>query len=125
VITTEPKSLIPINTKKLTPLKSIRKECLYCMGDSPKLVGECETITCVLWSYRTGRIAPGADRRLLKVIRSFCKRCVGTSLEVQKCTGKMLDGTTCYLHPYRCGKRPKTHEQEASFASNFNEQVEA
>lgn len=95
------------------------------MGGSSKLVGECETITCALWPYRTGRIAPGADRRLLRVIRQFCLQCVGSSDEVRRCTGKMLDGTVCNFHPYRIGKRPKKHEQQASFASKFNELVEA
>ena len=110
---------------KKTPLKSIRRECLTCMGDSPSLVVECETITCILWSYRTGKIASGADRRLLRVIRQFCLQCVGSSDEVRKCTGQMLDGSVCSFHQYRRGKRPKKHEQEASLASKFNELVEA
>lgn len=110
--------------KKLTPLKSIRKECLYCMGGSFKLVAECETITCGLWSYRMGRIEPGADRRLLRVIRQFCLQCVGSSDEVRKCNGKMLEGGVCNFHPYRRGKRIQKHKQEASFAPNFNEMVE-
>lgn len=107
--------------RKLTPLQSIRKECLYCMGGSSKLVADCETITCVLRMYRTGRIEPGADRRLLRVIRSFCLQCVGTSDEVRKCTGKMIDGTVCNLHSYRIGKRLPNHGQEANLTSNFNE----
>ena len=114
-----------MTTKKFTPLQSIRKECLYCMGGSFKLVAECETITCGLWSYRTGRIEPGADRRLLRVIRQFCLQCVGSAIEVRKCTGKLLDGTICNLHPYRHGKRPKKHEQKANFESNFKELVVA
>lgn len=111
--------------RKLTPLQSIRKECLNCMGGTSKLVVECETITCVLWSCRTGRIAESADRRLLRVIRQFCLQCVGSSDEVRKCTGKMLDGIVCSFHQYRRGKRPKKHEQEANFESIFNEPVEA
>ena len=111
--------------RKLTPLQSIRKECLYCMGGSPQLVGECESMTCVLWPYRTGRISPGADRRLLRLIRSFCLQCVGSSDEVKKCTGKMLDGTVCDFHPYRRGKRPSNHKQEPVLSSNFNELVMA
>jgi hypothetical protein len=114
-----------VKPKKFTPLQSIRKQCLYCMGGSFKLVNECETITCVLWSYRTGIIQPGADRRLLRIIRAFCLECVEGYTEVKNCTGKMVDGHKCNFHQYRCGKRPKKHEQEASFASNFNELVEA
>ena len=87
-------------------------------------MAECESVTCVLWSYRTGRVAPGADRRLLRLIRQFCLQCVGISDEVKKCSGKMIDGTVCNLHLYRLGKRPKKPEQEASFALNFNEMAE-
>jgi hypothetical protein len=89
------------------------------------LVRDCSSEACGLHPYRTGKIKPGADRRLLKIIRKFCLSCVGSSDEVKKCSGKMLDGTVCNLHQYRMGKRPKKHEQEASFASNFNELVEA
>jgi hypothetical protein len=95
---------------KLTPLQSIRKECLYCMGGSPGLVSSCTSARCGLHPYRTGKIAIGADRRLLRVIRHFCLSCVGSSDEVKKCTGKMLDGVVCKFHQYRIGKRPKQCE---------------
>lgn len=113
-----------MTTKKLTPLQSIRKECLYCMGGSFKLVNDCETITCALWPYRAGVIQSGADRRLLRIIRAFCLECVEGYAEVKNCTGKMIDGHKCNFHHYRLGKRPKKPEQEASFASNFDELVE-
>lgn len=113
-----------MKTKKLTPLQSIRKECLYCMGGSSQIVNGCETITCTLWPYRTGIIQPGADRRLLRIIRAFCLECVEGYAEVKNCTGKMIDGHKCNFHQYRLGKRPKMHEQEASFAPKFEELVE-
>ena len=85
------------------------------------MVGDCKSSACGLHPYRTGKIDPGADRRLLKIIRKFCLSCVGSSDEVKKCTGKMLDGTVCILHQYRIGKRPQKHEQQASYALKTND----
>jgi hypothetical protein len=96
--------------KKLTPLQSIRKECVYCMGGSFDLVSNCNSDTCTLYPYRTGKIQEGADRRLLRIIRAFCLECVDGYSEVRKCDGKMLDGHKCKFHPYRLGKRPKVVE---------------
>jgi hypothetical protein len=36
-------------------VKIIRRFCLQCMGDSPKLVSECETTDCLCHSYRMGK----------------------------------------------------------------------
>lgn len=40
--------------RKMTPLSQIRKFCISCMGDQPRLVKECTTKSCPLWPYRTG-----------------------------------------------------------------------
>ena len=95
------------------------------MGGNFKLVSDCETITCTLWPYRTGIIQPGADRRLLRIIRAFCLECVEGYVEVKNCNRKMIDGHKCNFHQYRIGKRPKKHEQEANLVSKLNELVEA
>lgn len=36
-------------------VKTIRKHCLQCMGDSPSYVRECNTMDCVCHSYRMGK----------------------------------------------------------------------
>jgi hypothetical protein len=36
-------------------VKIIRRFCLQCMGNSPKLVGECATTDCVVHLYRMGK----------------------------------------------------------------------
>ena len=42
--------------KKLTPIKSIRKFCLSCLGGSFQEVKECSAEeTCSLYPYRLGR----------------------------------------------------------------------
>jgi hypothetical protein len=38
-----------------TPMKSIRKKCLECSGDSPKNVAECHITDCPLYAYRFGK----------------------------------------------------------------------
>lgn len=37
-----------------TPLSQIHNFCISCMGDQPRLVKDCTTKSCPLWSYRTG-----------------------------------------------------------------------
>ncbi len=41
--------------KYLTPIKSIRKYCLWCCCGSRKLVRECPVKDCPLWIYRMGK----------------------------------------------------------------------
>ena len=43
-----------MNKKRLTPLKSIRANCLDCCNGQPKEVRECQIIDCPLWLYRLG-----------------------------------------------------------------------
>jgi hypothetical protein len=42
-----------------TPIKSIRKYCLWCCGGSPSLVKECPVTNCPLWRYRLGKRPTG------------------------------------------------------------------
>ena len=35
-------------------VRTIRKECLYCMCGSSKAVEDCPSILCALWPYRRG-----------------------------------------------------------------------
>lgn len=41
--------------KRLTPLKSIRANCLDCCNGQPKEVRECQITDCPLWHYRFGK----------------------------------------------------------------------
>ncbi len=43
-----------MNNKRLTPLKSIRANCLDCCNGQPKEVRECQITDCPLWTYRFG-----------------------------------------------------------------------
>ncbi len=36
-------------------VKAIRRECLFCMGNSSKAVSECESTHCHLWAWRLGK----------------------------------------------------------------------
>ncbi len=100
----------------MTPLKAIRKHCLYCMGGSYQLVRDCQSTACPLYPLRLKRAVKGVGP--LRQIRAFCKQCVGGPYEVKKCDPYFLDGETCSLYCYRSGKRPKG---AGSFASNLNE----
>lgn len=42
-------------TKRISPLKSIRKYCLMCSNGSPTEVRLCPSVDCDLYIYRLGR----------------------------------------------------------------------
>ena len=88
-----------------TPLKSIRRHCVDCMGGSYQAVNDCPSKACPLWQDRSGKQRMG--QRPLKAIRQFCLECVGSSDQVRECTGKMLYGSDCQLHKFRFGKNPR------------------
>lgn len=48
----------------MTPLKAIRKECMYCMGKSSQLVEDCSSSECALYPFRLGT-NPNIGPRLL------------------------------------------------------------
>ena len=43
------------NLKHITPLKSIRLNCLECCNQQPALVRECNLTDCPLWNFRFGK----------------------------------------------------------------------
>lgn len=96
--------------KPLTPLKAIRAHCRQCMGDDLRATRECPTTSCALHPYRLGKIPPGANGRLLPVIRDNCLNCAGSAQAVRECTAspdcENRGYTPCHLHPYRLGRRP-------------------
>lgn len=93
--------------KRLTPLAAIRSMCRSCMGNSAQLVAHCVSEACPLHPYRTGAIQPGASRRLLWVIKTFCVTCAADG-DAARCTaGKpYLSLPACPLWPYRRGTSP-------------------
>lgn len=96
----------------MTPLQAIRKKCLECMNDQPSLIRDCHQSDCILHPYRMGRIEEGADRRLLRVIRSFCLEYAGSKSEVRNCAhgDAYLGLFSCPLFDFRMGRRPRIKE---------------
>jgi len=94
--------------KRRTPLLAIRTFCLACMGGNAQLVTECHSTTCRLYAYRAGAIEPGADRRLLRVIKAYCAGQCLTGEDPFGCTAgkEYLDLGACSLWPYRRGRNP-------------------
>ncbi len=109
-----------------TPLKAIRKHCLYCMNGSPLFIRECPDVNCPLYLLRYGRAVKGVQP--LKQIRKFCLTCVAGPSEVKNCDPNFLDGERCPLYEYRFGKRPETFKKatgEGEKASRSSEKAPA
>lgn len=93
--------------KRLTPLAAIRAICRSCMGNSSQLVADCVSDACPLHPYRSGVIEPGASRRLLRIIKTFCASCAADGDAAGCAAGRAhLDLLPCVLWPYRLGKSP-------------------
>lgn len=99
--------------KPLTPLKSIRAHCRFCMGDDLKAIRECVTTSCALHMYRMGTIPPNASGRLLPAIHDFCVNCAGSPQAGRACNMSSNcdpEFELCHLHRYRLGRRPIVSE---------------
>ncbi|EFL51849.1 hypothetical protein DesfrDRAFT_1384 [Solidesulfovibrio fructosivorans JJ]] len=94
--------------KRQTPLLAIQTFCRSCMGGNSLLVGACASTTCKLHAYRCGSIATGADRRLLRIIKSYCAESCLPLEDAATCVAGMdyLDHPACPLWPYRQGRNP-------------------
>jgi len=91
-----------------SPLKVIRKYCLWCMAGQSYLVAGCETKDCPLFLFRMNKSVRGRSR--LKAIRKRCLDCAGSSDEVKSCNsyqGNPDKVEVCPLWEYRFGKNPK------------------
>jgi hypothetical protein len=81
----------------MTPSKAIKTECRACKNGH---IYDCTSDACKL-----------NDRTLspLKRIKAHCISCVPEQniYGVKKCTGRLLNGNICPLHPYREGHNPK------------------
>lgn len=46
---------------RLSPLRSIRRFCVYCMGGQAQHIAGCTAPTCPLYPYRSGRTGRTKD----------------------------------------------------------------
>jgi hypothetical protein len=106
----------------MTPTKAIKAECRVCKNGH---IYECKSVDCKL---NLKSLSP------LKRIKAHCISCVPEQsiYGVKGCTGRLLNGNICPLHPYREGRNPKikgnpealkrylkTKKETAFLASNF------
>ena len=88
----------------MTPLKSILKECKYCMNGILNARGKCNSDICKLSLHNE-------FKSNLRRIKAHCIDCIPEQsiFGVQKCDGKILNPEphTCPLWPFRLGHDPK------------------
>ena len=107
-----PKKLKPAvpgyDGKRQTALESIRAFCVGCQGGQHSLVTACPSTACAFFPYRSGSIADKADRRLLRIIATYCREQCLPQEDPRDCTaGKMfLDLSPCPVWPFRTGRSP-------------------
>ena len=92
------------SSKKLTPLRAIRKKCLECMAGNPNEIKLCHLEKCPFWYYRFGRRQKIGFRipTVIKSIKIFCYECSAfNKAEVRNCNIK-----ECPVYLYRMGKNP-------------------
>jgi len=99
----------------LTPLKSVRKYCLWCCCNNESEVKQCPATNCALHKFRLGK-----GNISVKDIRAKCIDCSGGELNrVKDCPfskaltpeqSKKPDSNSgnypCSLYPYRMGHNP-------------------
>lgn len=79
----------------------IRKICLWCQGDSLKLVQECNQDDCPLHPCRL--LDDGDNRVLGRCLGEYCLWCAGSVESVAACTAHTSFGVhgPCPAYPYR------------------------
>ncbi len=107
---------------KLTPLRAIRKYCLWCCGDSAPEVKLCSWKVCQFYNHRLGK----GGGRLLRLIKVECYNCSGFKyLEQKNCCYDGIQEHECFLHPYRLGKRPIAPSSVRSLANRSRKGLQA
>ena len=78
----------------------VRKVCLWCQGQSWRLVKECGQSGCALHAFRLGGEDGG---QLLACLQAFCLDCAGSQEAVEACTANLPMGgqCPCPAHPFR------------------------
>lgn len=96
----------------MTPLKAIRRHCLWCANDQAQEVNLCPAERCPLHPYRFGKMPDIEKPSPLGAIRKRCLDCVGWSYQdVTACTTAV-----CALHIFRFGKNPNYGDKKRSVA---------
>jgi hypothetical protein len=125
------------DAKSVTPLRALRRYCLWCCNDSSNEVKLCPAKACPLWTFRfghrptpedkaavaavkiyplekaPGRAATGCEFHAnggtaLKAARRRCVDCSGgSSIAANSCTA-----SDCHLHPFRRGRNPNIQISE-------------
>jgi len=90
----------------ITPIKAIRKYCLWCCNNQTKEVELCPETRCPLQSLRHGRLVKGI--KPLKSIRLRCIDCSGLSMkDVNSCKFGPDHINKCDLYQFRMGRNSK------------------
>ena len=96
----------------MTPLKAIRRHCLWCANDQVQEVNLCPAVECPLHAYRFGKMPEIQNPSPLGAIRKRCLDCVaGSYQEVATCAT-----ISCTLHMFRFGKNPNYGDGKRSGA---------
>ena len=91
----------------MTPLRAIRRHCLWCANNQAQEVNLCPATRCPLNPYRSGKMPDIENPSPLGAIRKRCLDCVGGSFQdVSGCTTE-----SCTLHLFRFGKNPNYGEK--------------
>ncbi len=83
----------------MTAAQAIMETCRTCQPGQRMTPEKCTTTSC--------KLSPNAlsCRSSVKRIATHCRDCNGDD-HPRECTGRLLDGGTCPLHPFRLGKNP-------------------
>lgn len=83
---TGPCPFFPYRLGKRIPVKIFRAFCLQCMGGSPSMVRDCQSVHCLIHSYRFGknpaRIGKGASGEVMEKMNA-AKRIVSNGFSSQ------------------------------------------
>jgi len=86
------------------PKAAVIENCKYCTNSRHHPSINCENTICFWYP-----IVNNKQKFSVKQIHEWClKQCVGGSIsEFNACTGSLLNGKTCPLHPFKNGRNPK------------------
>lgn len=88
--------------KRLTPLKAIRKYCMWCCLENNIEVKQCPVTKCAIHPYRFGHGNENATKTPCKAIKAKCTDCSGFDAQ-ERMNCKFTD---CSLYKFRNGHNP-------------------
>ena len=93
--------------EKISPLKAVRKYCLWCCNDQFNVIELCTVKTCSLYPLRFGKKPKNTRIRVLKSIKLRCFDCSGfNKAEVKRCDFNGKNDELCDLYSFRLGRNP-------------------